>query len=75
VTLRLNVTNWTIADTDKYLTLSWNYNGTELKMPYQEPLLIIVNLAVPLNRDFINFLVKNSVSSFNFDMTIYASDE
>ena len=76
VTLGLNVTKWTPPGIDNYLRLSWDYNGTVLKSgPDQEPLLVTVNLAVASSGDFIDFLVKNSVSSFGFDMTIYASGE
>jgi hypothetical protein len=76
VTLGLNVTNWEPPGIENYLTLSWDYNGTVLKSGSdQVPLLVAVNLAVASSGDFIDFLVKNSVSSFGFDMTIYASGE
>jgi hypothetical protein len=56
--------------------IRWDYNGTVLKSGTdQTPLLITVNLAVASSGDFIDFLVENSVSSFGFDMTIYASGE
>ena len=76
VTLGLNVTNWEPPGIDNFLTISWDYNGTLLKTgPDQTPLLITVNLKVASGGDFIDFLVENSVSSFGFDMTIYASGE
>jgi hypothetical protein len=76
VTLGLNVTNWEPQGIDNYLTISWDYNGTVLKSgPDQAPVLVTVNLKVASSGDFIDFLVENTVSSFGFDMTIYASGE
>jgi hypothetical protein len=76
VTLGLNVTNWEPQGIENYLTISWDYNGTVLKSgPDQTPLLVTVNLKVASSGDFIDFLVENTVSSFGFDMTIYASGE
>jgi len=71
VKLGLNVTNWTPPGIDKYLTISWDYNGTVLA-PTQT-ILVTVNLEVASDGDFIDFLVENSVTSFGFDMTVYAS--
>jgi hypothetical protein len=72
VTLGLNVTNWTPAGMEKYITISWDYNGTVLA-PKHEPLSIAVNLNVASSREFVEFLVENSVTAFGFDMTVYAS--
>jgi hypothetical protein len=72
VTLGLNVTNWLPAGLDQYLNISWNYNGTVLT-PKHEPLPVTVNLEVPASREFIDFLVDNSVTAFGFDITVYAS--
>lgn len=72
VTLGLNVTNWMPAGMEDYITISWDYNGTVLS-PKHEPLSVIVNLSVASSREFIEFLVENSVTTFGFDMTIYAS--
>jgi hypothetical protein len=72
VTLGLNVTNWMPAGIEDYITIPWNYNGTVLT-PQHEPLLVTVTLEVPASREFIEFLVENSVTTFGFDMTIYAS--
>ena len=63
VELGLNVTNWTPAGIKDYIGISWNYNGT----------LLTVNLDVSSSDDFVDFIVKNGVKSFGFDMTIYAS--
>jgi hypothetical protein len=72
VTLGLNVTNWTPAGMEDYITISWDYNGTVLS-PKHEPLSVTVNLNVASSREFIEFLVEKSVTTFGFDITIYAS--
>lgn len=72
VTLSLNVTDWAPAGLQDYLTISWDYNGTVLT-PRHEPLPVTVTLQVPSSRDFIDFLITNSVTSFGFDITVYAS--
>jgi hypothetical protein len=71
VKLGLNVTNWTPPGIDKYMHISWYYNGTVLA-PAQS-ILVTVNLEVASDGDFIDFLVENNVTAFGFDMTVYAS--
>jgi hypothetical protein len=74
VELRLNVTNWTPAGIEDYLDISWDYDGTVLSSgPNQVPLLVTVNLAVSSSGEFVDFIVENAVTSFGFDMTVYAS--
>ena len=41
--------------------------------PDQEPLLVTLSLNVAASKEFINFLVDNSVTDFGFDITVYAS--
>ena len=72
VTLGLNVTDWLPTGIDDYIKISWNYDGTVLT-PDRRPLLVTVNLNVASSKEFIDFLVDNSVTSFGFDMTVYAS--
>ena len=72
VTLGLNVTHWMPAGMEDYITISWDYNGTVLS-PKHEPLSVTVNLNVASSREFIEFLVENDVTTFSFDMTVYAS--
>lgn len=72
VELGLNVTDWTPAGIEDYLTISWDYNGTLLG-PDQEPLLVTANLTVSSSEEFISYLVENMVTAFGFDITIYAS--
>ena len=74
VELGLNVTNWIPSGIEEYLDISWDYNGTMLSSgPDQVPLLVTVNLTVASNEEFIDFIVENNVTSFGFDMTVYAS--
>ena len=74
VELGLNVTNWVPPEIDHYFSISWDYNGTVLTSgPDQEPLLVTLSLNVAASKEFINFLVDNSVTDFGFDITVYAS--
>jgi len=74
VELGLNVTNWTPAGIEDYITISWDYEGTVLS-PDQEPLLATINLDVSSSEEFIDYLLANNVTSFGFDMIMYASGE
>ena len=71
VTLTLNVTNWSPIGIDEFISVYWNYNGTVL-IPSRE-LYITATLEVASSGDFIDFLVENAVTSFGFDMTVYAT--
>jgi hypothetical protein len=74
VKLKLNVTDWTPAGIEDYIHISWDYNGTLLHSgPDQVPLWVTFNLDVSSSGDFIDFIVENEVTSFGFDMTVYAS--
>lgn len=73
VTLGLNVTNWKPTGIEKYLTVSWDYDGTLLNST--QTIFVTLNLRVPSSQDFIDFLIEKSVTAFGFDMTIYASGE
>jgi hypothetical protein len=74
VELGLNVTKWTPSGIGDYLNISWDYDGTLLGSgPNQVPLLVTINLAVSSSGEFIDFILENKVTSFSFDMTIYAS--
>jgi hypothetical protein len=72
VELGLNVTGWKPTGIENYLDISWDYNGTLLS-PDHKPLLVTVNLEVSSSRDFIDYLLENNVTSFGFDLTMYAS--
>ena len=72
VTLGLNVTDWTPVGLENYLSIYWDYNGTVLT-PKHEALPVTASLNVPASNDFIKFLVDNSVTTFGFNITIYAS--
>jgi hypothetical protein len=70
--LALNVTDWNPEDMKIYALLSWNYNGTELA-PKQE-ILVDLTLTMAETRDFADYLVSNSVNSFNFTLIIYTQE-
>lgn len=72
VELGLNLTNWTPAGIEDYITISWDYDGTVLS-PDHKPLLVTLNLDVSSSREFVSYLVENMVTAFGFDITIYAS--
>lgn len=72
VELGLNVTGWNPAGIQNYVDISWDYNGTLLS-PSGKPLLVTLNLEVSSSRDFIDYLLANNVTSFGFDLTMYAS--
>jgi hypothetical protein len=73
VELGLNLTKWTPAGMEDYITISWDYDGTVLSADH-EPLLVTLNLDVSSSREFVSYLVENKVTAFGFDITIYASD-
>ena len=74
VKLGLNVSNWTPAGIEDYIHIFWDYNGTLLSSgPDQVPLCVTFNLDVSSSGDFIDFIVTNEITSFGFDMTMYAS--
>jgi hypothetical protein len=74
VELGLNVNNWTPAEIEDYITISLDYEGTVLS-PDQEPLLVTIDLDVSSSGEFIDYLLENNVTSFGFDMIMYASGE
>jgi hypothetical protein len=53
------------------LLIQWNYNGTLLSPTHAT--FVTLNLEVAADGDFIDFLVTNEVTSFGFDITIYAT--
>jgi hypothetical protein len=70
VKLAFNVTNWSPEGLAPYMTLSWNYTGTQIAPREEIPLSFTLSLSP--TKDFINYLVTNNVTSFNFDLHIYA---
>ena len=67
--LGLNTTDWSPEALGNYMSLSWNYDGTQL-VP-QEEILVKLALTVSDSRDFANYLVLNNVKSYNFTVYIY----
>lgn len=73
MTLTLNVTNWPPPGIDQFIHIYWDYNGTVLTPSHE--LYLTVTLEVASSGDFIEFLVENAVTSFGFDMTVYATGQ
>ena len=70
VELGLNASGWTPAGVERFISLSWNQNGTKL-IPQQE-LLVRLNLHIASSDELINFFADNQVQTFGFDITIVA---
>ena len=71
-TLALNATDWTPEGIKNYVTLSWNYDGTQLAPGEELP--VNLTLITHGTEDFANYLVSNNVNSFNFTVNVYALD-
>jgi hypothetical protein len=71
IKLAFNVTNWSPEGLAPYMTLSWNYTGTEIAPREEIPLNFTLSLSP--TEDLINYLITNNVTAFNFDIHIYAS--
>jgi hypothetical protein len=69
IKLAFNVTNWSPEGIAPYMTLSWNYTGTQIAP--QEEIPVGFTLSLSSSRDFINYLITNNVTAFNFDIHIY----
>ena len=67
--LALSAASWSPEGMKNYMTLSWNYNGTQL-LPKEE-ILVNLTLSAADTKDFANYLVENKVKSYNFTMCIY----
>ncbi len=70
--LALNVTDWNPEGMGSYITLSWNYNGTQLSP--KEDILVVFALVTPDTRDFAHYIASNNIQLYNFTMYIYAQD-
>jgi hypothetical protein len=71
IVLAFDVSDWYPPAMSSYLVLSWDYNGTCLR-PNQS-ILLTLTLASSSSEDFKNYLINNNVTSFNFDIHIYAA--
>lgn len=70
--LAFNTTNWNPESMAKYVTLLWNYDGTQLTPGEEIPLQF--TLTTNGTEDFVNYLVLNNVNSYNFTICIYARE-
>jgi len=72
VTLNLNITDWYPEEISDYLTISWDYNGTQLNP--NEIIPVTMTLTASSSNEFINYLVNNEIRRFDFVIHIVASD-
>ena len=75
ITLNMTVEDWQyhnssgiVSNETAYINLNWNSEGNVLK-PGQHA-IVVFTLNVSLSLDFINFVIKNQVESFSFDLRI-----
>lgn len=72
VTLNLNATNWIPANISDYMTLSWDYNGTQLNP--SEIIQVTLTLSPSFSNSFVRYLIANDVKNFSLDIHIVASE-
>lgn len=72
VTLNLKLTDWNPEAISDYMTISWDYNGTQLDPG--EIIPVTMTLSASSSDDFVNYLVSNEVSRFDLVIHIVASD-
>jgi hypothetical protein len=72
VILNLNITNWIPKDISDYITVSWNYTGKQLVPGEIVPVKLTVSS--PNTSSFISYLIDNSVTRFEFEIHIIASE-
>ena len=72
VTLNLNITDWNPEAISDYITISWDYNETQLNPSDIIP--VTMTLSASSSDDFINYLVSNEITRFDFVIHIVASD-
>ena len=70
ITLAFDVTDWNPEGMRTYVNLSWNYTGAQLAPGEETP--VEFSLTTSYNIDFANYLIKNNLTSFNFEIHIYA---
>jgi len=70
VTLAFNVTNLSPDGLRPYLNLSWNYSGTQIAP--NEEFTVTFTLGFFHSHDLTNYIIANNVTSFNFEINLYA---
>lgn len=82
--LQLQTANWTFynstnaalsgpSGTSPYLNLTWNYNDTAIDP--SRTIIVTLTLYVTDSQTFTQFLVNNHLTSFSFDIIIFATEE
>jgi len=72
VTLNMFLTDWNPVEISDYITISWDYNGTQLNP--SEIIPVTMTLSASSSDDFVNYLVSNEIRRFDFVIHIVASD-
>jgi len=67
-TFYLNTTNWIPTNISKYMSLSWNYDGSKINPG--DIIQVTITLSTSTSESFINYLITNDVRQFSFDITI-----
>jgi len=79
--MNLKTANWTYLNTQgqnvaspttSSINLTWDYDNSTLK-PNQE-IYVTFTLSVPYDADFVEYLITNKVTQFNFDINISPSE-
>jgi hypothetical protein len=78
----LEAANWTCRDSNdnivtdpinNYMNLTWDYTATQISPG--EAIYVTLTLQASPDESFINYLITNNVTSFSFEIVIYASEE
>jgi hypothetical protein len=69
IRLALNVTNWNPEGLKHYMTLTWDYTGTQIDPNEEIPVRLTLSLSS--STDLINYLITNKVTTFSFNINVY----
>ncbi|MDG6222423.1 MAG: hypothetical protein IAX21_11740 [Candidatus Bathyarchaeota archaeon] len=71
ITLDIHLTDWVPSNLSKYITISWDYDGSSLNP--REGIPVTLMLSASSSDDFIYYLVENEVQNFNVDVHFVGS--
>ena len=71
VVLSFEASEWSPSGIGSYLSVSWDYNGSQLEP--NQTILLTITLTSPLSEDFANYLISNNVTTFSFSLYIIAT--
>lgn len=70
ITLSFNVTKVSPECLRPCMNFSWDYNGTQIAL--NEEILVTFTFRLSPSIDLISYIVANNITSFNFELSIYA---